>query len=76
MVRLKPVKPRQLIKLLKKLGYREVRVHGSHHIFEKGDITITVPVHGDEEIGRGLLRKIIRDLDLTVEEFFRLLEKV
>jgi len=75
-VKLRPVKPRRLIKLLKKLGYKEVRIHGSHHIFEKGDVTITVPVHGDEEIGRGLLRKIIRDLGLTVEEFFRLLEEV
>ncbi len=75
-MKLRPVKPRRLIKLLKKLGYKEVRIHGSHHIFEKGDVTITVPVHGDEEIGRGLLRKIIRDLGLTVEEFFRLLEEV
>ena len=64
-----------MIKLLRKLGYKEVRAHGSHHIFEKGDVTITVPVHGDEEIGRGLLRKIIRDLGLTVEEFFKLLEE-
>ena len=75
-MRLRPVKPRRLIRLLKKLGYKEVRVHGSHRIFEKGNVTITVPVHGDEKIGRGLLRKIIRDLGLTVEEFFKLLEEV
>ena len=75
-MKLKPIKPLKLVRLLRKLGYKEIRVHGSHHIFEKGDITITVPIHGDEEISRGLLRKIIRDLHLSVEEFLELLKEV
>jgi predicted RNA binding protein YcfA (HicA-like mRNA interferase family) len=37
---------------------------------------IVVPVHGGEEIGRGLLSKIIKDAGLTREEFLKLLEEV
>lgn len=34
---------------------------------------ITVPVHSGKTLGKGLLRKIIRDTDLTVDEFIELL---
>jgi len=37
---------------------------------------IVVPVHRGEEIGRGLLSKIIKDAGLSREEFLRLLEEV
>jgi predicted RNA binding protein YcfA (HicA-like mRNA interferase family) len=33
----------------------------------------TVPVHKGKDIGRGLLRKILRDVDITAEELKRLL---
>jgi len=33
--------------------------------------TTVVPIHTGEDIGRGLLRKIIRDARLDVEEFLR-----
>jgi hypothetical protein len=35
-----------------------------------------VPVHKGEEIGRGLLRKIIKDAKLSREEFLKLLEEL
>ena len=34
----------------------------------------TVPVHKGQDIGRGLLRKILRDAELTREEFIQLLQ--
>lgn len=37
-----------------------------------GRITV-VPVHPGEEIGRGLLRKIIRDAGVDADEFFGIL---
>jgi predicted RNA binding protein YcfA (HicA-like mRNA interferase family) len=40
-----------------------------------GRITV-VPVHAGEQIGVGLLLKIIKDVKLTKEEFLRILEKV
>jgi predicted RNA binding protein YcfA (HicA-like mRNA interferase family) len=35
---------------------------------------VTIPVHAGKNIGRGLLRKILRDAELTREEFIALLE--
>ena len=35
--------------------------------------TTVVPVHAGEDLGPGLLRQILRDADLTVEQFSKLL---
>lgn len=35
----------------------------------------TVPVHAGKTIGRGLLRKILRDTELTPDDFTNLLDK-
>jgi len=34
-----------------------------------------VPVHRGEELGRGMLRKIIKDVELTREDFLELVKK-
>jgi predicted RNA binding protein YcfA (HicA-like mRNA interferase family) len=73
---LRPVKARDLIKLLAKVGYVPVRQRGSHVILKHPDGGVTVvPVHSGEEIGRGLLAKILRDVGLSREEYFRLLNE-
>jgi predicted RNA binding protein YcfA (HicA-like mRNA interferase family) len=60
-----------------RLGFKPVRQRGSHVILKREDgKVIVVPVHGGEEIGRGLLSKIIKDAGLTREEFLKLLEEV
>ncbi|MBS3067479.1 type II toxin-antitoxin system HicA family toxin [Candidatus Micrarchaeota archaeon] len=71
------VDAKTLIKILVLKGYTQIRQSGSHVQFknEKG-ILITVPVHPGRDIGRGLLRKIIRDMELSRDEFIGLLEEV
>jgi predicted RNA binding protein YcfA (HicA-like mRNA interferase family) len=61
---------KEFSKILSKLGYFEVRQKGSHVIFEntKGN-TITVPKHPGKTLGKGLMRKYIYDLNMSVEEF-------
>jgi predicted RNA binding protein YcfA (HicA-like mRNA interferase family) len=60
-----------------RLGFKPVRQRGSHVILKREDgKVIVVPVHGGEEIGRGLLSKIIKDAGLTREEFLKLVEEV
>lgn len=50
------------------------RVHGSHHFLRHEDgRTTTVPVHGREPLGVGLLSKILRDVELTRDELNTLL---
>lgn len=62
---------KQLITLLEKLGFVVIRVKGSHHRMKHPDGRVTtVPVHKNEAIAKGLLRKIIReDVILSADEF-------
>jgi len=71
---LKPQPAKKLIKALSKIGFQIVRKHGSHTVLKHPDGRITViPIHPGEEIGNGLLLKIIKDTKLTKEEFLKLL---
>jgi len=65
------IKARELLKFLEWLGFKPVRMKGSHVRLKSEDgRATTVPVRGNREIPRGLLRKIIRDdLQMSVEEF-------
>ncbi len=65
---------RQIIVALEKAGFEIIRQKGSHVRLRHPDgRVVTVPVHKGQDIGRGLLRKILRDADLTREEFIQLL---
>ncbi len=69
---LRPLSYRRVAKRLEALEFRPVRQSGSHVIFKHTDGRMTVvPNHPGEKIGRGLLRKIIRDIDISVEEFMQ-----
>jgi predicted RNA binding protein YcfA (HicA-like mRNA interferase family) len=73
MSKLVPVSHRVLFRILKKLDFECVRQSGGHAIWEHADGRLTVvPVHGREEIGKGLLSKILDDIKLSVDEFNRL----
>jgi len=59
-----------VITALQTIGFSVVRIKGSHHILIHADGRRTVvPVHSDETIGIGLLSQILRDCQLTREEF-------
>jgi predicted RNA binding protein YcfA (HicA-like mRNA interferase family) len=75
-VSLRPVPARKLIKLLGKIGFQTMRQRGSHLILKHPDGRVTVvPIHPGEDIGRGLLSKIIKDTRMTKEQFLKLLEE-
>ena len=63
------------VKLLKKLGFTLVRINGSHHRMKHIDGRVTtVPVHKNEDLPKGLMRKIIReDLKIEMVEFEKLI---
>jgi len=59
-----------LLKFLKKQGFEVVRIKGSHHLLKHSDgRCTTVPIHKNENISIGLLIKILKDCDITKEEF-------
>jgi predicted RNA binding protein YcfA (HicA-like mRNA interferase family) len=51
---------KELIKQLKAKGWVLDRVHGSHHIMIKGDKTLSVPVHGNKDLPKGLLNALLK----------------
>jgi predicted RNA binding protein YcfA (HicA-like mRNA interferase family) len=67
---------KELITLLEKLGFVVIRIKGSHHRMKHTDGRITtIPVHKNESIAKGLLRKIIReDIAISVDEFNKLVK--
>ena len=63
-----------IIGILKKTGFRAERQRGSHVFLRHRDNRTTViPVHSGETIGPGLFAKIMRDVEMTKEEFLELL---
>ncbi|MBE6111838.1 MAG: type II toxin-antitoxin system HicA family toxin [Peptococcaceae bacterium] len=55
---------KELLRLLQKHGWKIDRIHGSHHVLKKGNDTITVPVHGNGDIKKGLLQSILKQTGL------------
>lgn len=70
------LRARQLIRALEAAGFEPVRHKGSHLRMRHPDgRVVTIPVHAGDDLGRGLLRKILRDADLTVDELINLLSE-
>ena len=74
MSRLPRLTGKEIIRTLTKAGFEVARIKGSHHFILHPDGRATVvPVHPGEIIKPGLLTKILRDCDLTREQFETLL---
>ena len=66
---------RQVVAALHQAGFESVRQKGSHIRLRHPDgRVVTVPDHPGQDMGRGLLRKILRDADLSRDEFVALLK--
>lgn len=66
------LKPREVISILTGLGFVEMRQRGSHKQFRHPDGRgTTVAFHKGRDITPPMLRKIARDIGMTVDEFLR-----
>jgi len=64
-------------KILKKLGFHPVRQKGSHIFYRHQDgRTTTVPNHPSRDLARPLIREILREIELTPEQYQKELEKL
>jgi predicted RNA binding protein YcfA (HicA-like mRNA interferase family) len=67
---------RKAVEAFKTIGYKVVRQRGSHirlrDEINPEHLPLTIPDH--KELKFGLLRKLIRDAGITVEEFLKLLK--
>ena len=66
---------KEVVSLLKKVGFIVERQRGSHVFLKHDDGRATVvPIHSGETIGPGLLSKILRDVEMTKDELLKILE--
>lgn len=61
------------VKAFCKAGFEQDRQRGSHAILKKAGFAVLLAVPLHEELKKGTLRRLIRDADLTVDEFCDLL---
>jgi len=72
--RLPIIKYRKMEKILRQLGFEPVRQKGSHVFYRHPDgRTTTVPRHPGRDLARPLVREILREIELTSEQFRELL---
>jgi predicted RNA binding protein YcfA (HicA-like mRNA interferase family) len=55
---------KELVKRMEKAGWVLDRVSASYHIMKKGHATISVPVHGNQDLPTGTFNKIIKEAGL------------
>ena len=73
MPKLSPMRGKDLVVILEKLGFIKVHQKGSHARMEHPDGRRTsVPLHPGENVGVGLLKKILRDTNISRQEFEKL----
>jgi len=64
----------EVVRALQKADFEIIRQRGSHVYMRHADGRATVvPVHKGEDLGRGILSKILRDVELSRQEFRKLL---
>ncbi len=69
-----PVKGKEIVRALEKAGFAVDTSRGSHVFLKHPDGRVTaVPVHSGETLGPGLLRAILRDVEISVDELIELL---
>lgn len=65
------LKPREVIKIFNKFGWKIARQRGSHIIMTKEGSIVTLSIPNHSEVARGTLRSLIAKSGLTVEEFLK-----
>lgn len=76
MKKLPSLKAKEVVRILKKLGFEEDRQKGSHLILINpfSHKRTVVPIHFGKDIRKSLLKKIVvEDAGITIDEFFKLL---
>ncbi len=68
----KPVKRKDLVKALKKAGFEGPYIGGKHEFLVKGQLRLILPNPHQGDISRDLLTRILRQANLTREEWEKL----
>lgn len=77
MPKLPLISGKKLLKVFEQYGFQIIRQKGSH-VFIKHKITgmsTVIPIHNNEDLGKGLLKSILQDLNLDTDDFLLMLKK-
>lgn len=76
MPKLPIISGKNLIKVLRKNCFVVLRKKGSHVYMESEDglLSTVVPLHANEDLGKGLLKSILNDLEISVGDFVSMLK--
>jgi predicted RNA binding protein YcfA (HicA-like mRNA interferase family) len=63
---MKVISGKEFCRLLERNGWNLVRVHGSHHLYNKlgVPVLISVPVHGNKPLKKGALKALLQKAEL------------
>ena len=76
MPKLPIIKSRELVRVIEKLGFFKFHQVGSHAQYKHADgRRITVPIYAGKDLDKKTLKGILDDLNLSVEEFVKVLKK-
>ncbi|BAZ50741.1 YcfA family protein [Nostoc sp. NIES-4103] len=73
MSKLPSISGKDCVNALQKIGFYQKRQQSSHIILRRDEPFAQVVVPDHQELAKGTLRAIIRDADLSIEEFIALL---
>ena len=77
MSRLKLIDAKTMEKLLLRLGFEKIRQKGSHAFYRHPDgRTTTIPHHKARVLARPLIREILREIEITVDDYSQQLERL
>ena len=77
MTRLPLVDAKEMEKILHKIGFEKTRQKGSHAFYRHADgRTTTVPFHSNKKLARPLIRAILNEINITIEEYNELIRNI
>lgn len=67
---MRPIPGREFARLVERRGWQLLRVNGSHHIYGKPGsvVRLSIPIHGNRPLKRGLLRHLAKLAEISDEE--------
>lgn len=72
MSKLPALKPRDVVKILENAGFIFIRQKGSHKIYIKNNLRVTIPYH-NKDLRKKTLKHIIEQSGFNVKSFLELL---
>ncbi|PNW31165.1 UNVERIFIED_CONTAM: hypothetical protein BEN50_20020 [Euhalothece sp. KZN 001] len=62
---MKSISGKKLGQILERNGWKLVRIKGGHHRYQKDNMSISIPIHGNQDVKIGLLKSVMKQANLT-----------